>query len=88
MFFSATIVKLNGPNNCLKSFLFSRYKGKQVSLVAVSRKDSLLGFQKNPIKCKALFPQWNLKACKFCGVSNTEKQFDFPRKIIPAALFF
>ena len=45
---------------------------------------SIFGSQKSPIKCKALFPKWNLKTCKFCAVSNTE-QFDFPRKLIPAA---
>ena len=68
-----------------KTFPFSRYKEKQVSLLVASWKDSIFGSQKNPIKSKALFPQWNLKICQFYDVSNTEAQFDFPRKIIPAA---
>ena len=78
MFFFATTVKPNSLNNCIKSFPYSRYKEKQVSLLTPSRKDPIFGSQKNPIKCKALFPQWNLKTCKFCAVLNTEKQFDFP----------
>ena len=85
VYFFATMVKLNNQNNCIKTFLFSRHKEKQVSMLAASRKDSILGSLKNPSKCKALFPQWNLKTCKFYGVSNTEEQFDIPRKLIPAA---
>ena len=81
--FFATIVKLNGQKNYRKSFPFSRCKEKQVSLLA-SRKDSIFGSQKNPIKCKVLFPQWNLKTCKFYCVSNTEEQFNFSMKVIPA----
>ena len=54
-------------------------------MLAALRKDSIFGSQKNPNKRKALFPQCNLKGCKFYGVSNTEEQFDFPRKLIPAA---
>ena len=53
-------------------------------MLAALRKDSIFGSQKNPIKCKTLFPQWNLKTCKFCGASNTEEQFHFPNKIITA----
>ena len=48
-------------------------------------KDNIFGSHKNPIKCKALFPQWNLKKCRLYGVSNTEDQFHFPRKLIPVA---
>ena len=83
--FFVTTVKLNSQNNCINSFPFRRYKEKQVSLLAASRKDSIFSSQKNPIKCKALFPQWNLKTCKFYGVSNTEEQSDFPRKLIPCS---
>ena len=43
------------------------------------------GSQKNSIKCKAIFPWWNLKTCIFYDVSNTEEQFNFPRKLIPVA---
>ena len=56
-----------------------------MSLLAALWKDCIFGSQKNLIKCKALFPQWNLKTCKLYGVSNTEEQFDFPRKLIPQA---
>ena len=83
MFFFATTVKLNSQNNCIKSFPFRRYKKKQVSLLAALRKDSIFGSQKNPITCKALSSQWNLKRCKFYGVSNTEEQFNLPMKLIP-----
>ena len=86
--FFPTTIKPNSQNNYTKSFPFRRYKEKQVSLLAASRKDSIFGSQKNPIKCKALFPQWNLKTCKFYAVSNTEEQFDFPRKLIPVARCF
>ena len=55
--FFATTVKRNSQNNCIKSFLFRRYKEKQASLLAASRKYSIFDFQKNPIKCKSLFPQ-------------------------------
>ena len=85
VFFFATTVKLNSENNCIKSFPFHRYKEKQVSLLAAPRKDSIFGSQKNPIKCKPLFPQWNLKIFKFYGVSNNEEQLDFPRKLIAVA---
>ena len=85
MFFFATTVKLNSQNNRIKSFPFCRYKEKQVSLIAASRKNSIFCSQKNPNKYKALFPQWNLKTCKFYDVSNTEAQFDFRRKFVPVA---
>ena len=65
-----------------KCFPFRRYKERQVSLLATSRKDSIFSSQKNPIKCKALSTQWALKTCKFYGVSNTEEQFHLPRKLI------
>ena len=51
--FFPTIVELNGQNNCIKIFPFSRYK---VSLLIASQKDSIFDSQKNPIKCKTLFP--------------------------------
>ena len=54
-------------------------------MLVASEKDSIFGSQKNSVKCKELFPQWNLKTCKFYGISNTEEQFDFPRKLIPVA---
>ena len=82
------MVKRNGQNNCIKSFPFSRYEEKRVHLLAASLKDSIFGSQKNLMKCKALFPQWNLKTCKVNGVSNTEEQFDFPRRKIPSAQCF
>ena len=50
-----TIVNLKGQNNCVKRFLISRYKEKQVSLLAALQKDTIFGSQKNPIKYKALF---------------------------------
>ena len=86
--FFASIIKRNSQNNCVKSFPFHRYKQKKVSLLAASWKDSIFGFQKNSIKCKALFPQWNPKTCIFYGVLNTEEQFDLPRKLIPVAYRF
>ena len=70
--FFATIGKLNGQNNCIKSFPFSRYKEKQVSLLVALRKDSNLSSQKKKIKCKTFFS---------CGASNTEELFDFFRKV-------
>ena len=82
VFFFATIVKLNSQNK-IKSFPFSRYK--ELSLLAALRKHFIFCSPKNSIKWKALFPMWNLKPCKFYGVSNTEKQFDFTRKSIPVA---
>ena len=85
VFFSATTVKLNSQNNCVKMFPIRRYKRKQLSLLATSRNYSIFGSQKNPIKCKALFRQWNLEICKLYGVSSTEEQFDFPRQLIPVA---
>ena len=45
-FFSGTIVKPNGQNNCIKRFPFSRYKEKQVSLLVTSQKDSIFSSQK------------------------------------------
>ena len=33
--------------------------------------------QKMPVNCKALFPRWKLKTCKFYGVSNIKEQFAF-----------
>ena len=82
--FLATTVKFNSQNNCMKK----SYKEKHVSLLVASRKDSIPVSQKNPVKCKALFPHWNLKTCKFYDVSVTEEQFDFPRKLIPVARRF
>ena len=86
--FFVTTVKLNSQNNCIISFHFCRYKEKQVSLHAALRKDSIFSSQKNPIKCRALLPQWNMKICKFYGVSNTAEQIDFPGKLIPVAHCF
>ena len=54
--FFATIVNLNVQHNCKKSFPFSTYKEKQVSLLVVSPKDPIFGSQKNPIESKILFP--------------------------------
>ena len=56
MFFFATIVKLNGQNNCIRSFPFSRYKEKQVCLLVALPRDSIFGSQKNHMTCKTLFP--------------------------------
>ena len=70
--FLAALGKLNGQNNCIKSFSFSRYKEKQVSLLVALRKDSNLSSQKKKIKCKTFFS---------CGASNTEELFDFFRKV-------
>ena len=52
-------------------------------MLVVSQKDSIFGSQKISVKCKERFPHWNLKTCKFYGISNIEEQFDFPRKLIP-----
>ena len=71
-----------------KNFPFHWYKKNQVLFLAASPKDSISGTQKNSIKCYALFPQQNLKTSKFYGVSNTEEQFDFPRKLISVAHCF
>ena len=54
--FFATIVKRNGLNNCIKSFPFSIYKEKQVSLLVASPTDSIFSSQKNHIKRKTFFP--------------------------------
>ena len=78
VFFFATTVKVNRQNNCIKSFPFRRYNEKQVSLVVTSWKDSIFGSQKNPVKCKALFPWWNLKTCIFYGALNTKDSLIFP----------
>ena len=58
---------------------------KKFYFLAGSWRDSIFGSKKNHIKCKALFLQWNLKTCKFFSISNTEKHFDFSRKILPVA---
>ena len=52
----ATTVKRNSQYNCIKNFPSRRYKEKQVSLLAASRKDSVFLSQKKPVKYKALFP--------------------------------
>ena len=81
----ATVVKINSPNICIQRFPFSRCKEKQVFLLAAWREGSIFGSQENPVPCKTLFLLWNLKSCKLYGVSSTEEQFVFPRKLIPAA---
>ena len=84
LFFYATIIKLNSQNSCIKSFPFSRHKEKQDSLLSASRKDSIFDYPKNPIKCKALFPKWNLKACNFMVFQTMRNNLIF-RKLMPVA---
>ena len=54
--FLAALGKLNGQNNCIKSFPFSRYKEKQVSLLVALPKDSNLSSQKKILNVKHFFP--------------------------------
>ena len=54
VFLFAAIVKLNGRNNCIKSFPFSRYKEKQVSVSCFAKRFHFQ-FLKN-INRKTIFP--------------------------------
>ena len=69
-----------------KKFFFSQIQREATLVASCFVEDPIYGSQKNPIKCKALFPQCNLKTWLFYGVKNTEEQSDFFKNLIPENL--